>query len=102
MRRYYFVYILASKRNGTLYTGVTSNLAGRVWEHREKIFEGFTSKYGVTLLVYYEMHEDPSSAIKREKQVKRWRRAWKLELIEKDNPGWNDLYDNLLNVLPLS
>jgi putative endonuclease len=68
MRRYYFVYILASKRNGTLYIGVTSNLAGRVWEHREKLFEGFTAKYGVTLLVYFEMHDDPSSAIKREKQ----------------------------------
>lgn len=101
MRRYYFVYILASERNGTLYTGVTSALAQRVWEHREEIFEGFTKDYGVKMLVYYEIHENPRGAIKREKQIKRWRRAWKLRLIEKDNPRWVDLYDNLLNVLPM-
>jgi putative endonuclease len=100
--RHYFVYILASKRNGTLYTGVTGALNQRVWEHREEIFEGFTKRYGVKLLVYYEVHEDPSEAIKREKQIKRWRRAWKLRLIEKDNPQWADLYDNLLNELPIA
>ena len=99
--RYYFVYILASKRNGTLYTGVTGALNQRVWEHRAEIFEGFTKRYGVKQLVYYEIHEDPSSAIKREKQIKRWRRSWKLRLIEKDNPQWVDLYDNLLNELPI-
>ena len=102
MCRYYFVYILASKRNGTLYTGVTGALSQRVWEHREEIFEGFTKDYGVKMLVYYEIHEDPWNAIKREKQIKRWRREWKLRLIEKDNPRWLDLYDNLLNVLPMS
>ena len=99
--RYYFVYILASKRNGTLYTGVTGALNQRVWEHCAEIFEGFTKRYGVKQLVYYEIHEDPSSAIKREKQIKRWRRSWKLRLIEKDNPQWVDLYDNLLNELPI-
>ena len=91
MRRYYFVYILASKRNGTLYTGVTSGLAQRVWEHREELFDGFTKDYGVKMLVFYEIHEDPRSAIKREKQIKRWRRAWKLRLIEERNAHWNDL-----------
>jgi putative endonuclease len=99
--RYYFVYILASQRNGTLYTGVTGALSQRVWEHREELFEGFTKRYSVKLLVYYEIHEDPSSAIKREKQIKRWRREWKINLIEKDNPHWSDLYDNLMNELPL-
>src|SRR6185295_19452612 len=102
MRRYYCGYILASKRNGTLYTGVTSALAQRVWEHREELFEGFTKDYGVKMLVYYEIHDDPTIAIKREKQIKRWRRAWKLRMIEERNPHWNDLYDNLLNELPMS
>jgi putative endonuclease len=100
--RYYFVYILASHRNGTLYTGVTGALSKRVWEHREDLFEGFTKKYGVKMLVYYEIHEDPWSAISREKQIKRWRRDWKKNLIEKSNPHWNDLYDNLINELPFA
>jgi putative endonuclease len=102
MRRHYFVYILASQRNGTIYTGVTSALSERFYAHREEMFEGFTKKYGVKMLVYYEMHEDPMSAIKREKQLKRWRRLWKTRLIEERNPHWNDLYDNLLNELPFS
>jgi putative endonuclease len=85
------VYILASKRNGTLYVGVTSNLAKRVWEHREQLVEGFTRKYGVHELVYYEIHDDMISAITREKQIKKWNRAWKLKLIEKVNPNWRDL-----------
>jgi len=99
--RYYFVYILASDRNGTLYTGVTGALSHRVWEHREELFEGFTKTYGVKKLVYYEIHEDPHDAITREKRIKRWRREWKLNLIEKDNPKWEDLYDRLPNELPL-
>lgn len=99
--KYYFVYILASQRNGTLYTGVTSTLARRVWQHKEGLIEGFTKAHDVKLLVYYEAHEDPASAIKREKQIKRWRRGWKIRLIEKDNPRWIDLYDNLANELPI-
>jgi putative endonuclease len=87
------VYILASKRNGTLYTGVTSDLARRVWEHKSDLVEGFTQKYGVHMLVYYEWHDDMHSAITREKQIKKWNRTWKLRLIERENPGWRDLSD---------
>ncbi|MBY0273210.1 MAG: GIY-YIG nuclease family protein [Alphaproteobacteria bacterium] len=90
-----YVYILASRKNGTLYTGVTSNLIKRVYEHKEKVFGGFTAEYNVNLLVYYEMHEEISEAILREKRIKKWRRAWKLELIEKENPYWKDLYEQL-------
>jgi len=89
------VYILASRRNGTLYTGVTTSLVKRVWEHRNDIIEGFTKKYRVHLLVYYELHDDIISAITREKQIKKWNRAWKLELIEKQNPDWRDLWEEL-------
>ena len=88
----YFTYILASRRNGTLYTGVTGNLAGRVAEHREALREGFTRKYGVHILVWFEEFADVHDAILREKRIKKWRRAWKLELIEKSNPGWTDLF----------
>jgi len=87
---------MASKRNGTLYTGVTSNLAQRVWQHKPKMVEGFTEKYGVTMLVYYEIFEDAESAIIREKRIKKWRRAWKLQLIEKKNPDWKDLYKEII------
>ena len=80
------VYLLASKRNGTLYVGVTSDLVKRVWEHKDDLVEGFTSKYGVHLLVYYELHEDMLGAITREKRIKKWNRTWKLKLIERDNP----------------
>ncbi len=90
------VYILASKPNGTLYIGVTSDLAKRVWEHKNDSVEGFTKKYGVHRLVYYELHDDMPAAITREKQVKKWNRAWKLELIEKQNPGWNDLWEGII------
>jgi putative endonuclease len=90
------VYILANKRNGTLYIGVTSNLLKRVWEHRNDLVAGFTKRYNVHLLVYYELHEDMVSAITREKQLKKWNRAWKLELIEKQNPGWRDLWEGIL------
>ena len=87
-----YVYILASRRNGTLYIGVTSNLVQRVRDHKEGTLQGFTSRYGVTDLVYVETHPRISDAIRREKQLKTWRRAWKLELIERDNPEWRDLY----------
>lgn len=85
------VYILASKRNGTLYIGVTSNLHGRVWEHKNNVVEGFTKKYSVHMLVYYELHAYMATAIRREKQIKKWNRAWKLQLIEEKNPNWHDL-----------
>jgi putative endonuclease len=90
------VYILASKRNGTLYVGVTSNLQKRAWEHKNDLVEGFTKRYGVHRLVYYELHEDMTAAITREKQMKKWNRAWKLELIERQNPGWRDLWEGIL------
>ena len=85
------VYILASDRNGTIYVGVTSDLMARIYQHREKIVQGFTSRYGVTKLVRYELYGDMDSAIAREKQLKRWHREWKLNLIEQDNPDWHDL-----------
>ena len=87
------VYILANKRNGTLYVGVTSDLMRRIWEHKNGLIEGFTRRYGVHILVYAERHETMLAAIQREKQLKRWRRAWKIELIERSNPEWRDLYD---------
>jgi putative endonuclease len=90
------VYILASKRNGTLYVGVTSDLVKRSWEHRTKAVEGFTKKYDVHALVYFEMHENMISAITREKQLKKWQRAWKLRLIEERNPEWRDLWDEIV------
>ena len=90
------VYVLASKRNGTLYIGVTSDLRKRVWEHRNDVVDGFTTRYAVHRLVYYELHTDMASAIGREKQMKKWNRAWKLELIEKHNPRWQDLWEGIL------
>ena len=89
------VYILASDRNGTLYVGVTSDLARRISEHRTDVVDGFTKRYEVHRLVYIELHDTMSEAILREKQIKTWRRAWKLELIERGNPDWRDLYDDL-------
>jgi putative endonuclease len=91
MERQPAVYILASSQNGTLYIGVTSDLAKCVWEHKNDVLEGFTEKYGVHRLVYYETHVDMLSAITREKQLKKWNRAWKLELIEEKDPEWKDL-----------
>ena len=90
-----YVYLLASQRNGTLYIGVTSDLVKRVWQHREDQIEGFTKRYGVHRLVYYEVYDDIRDALIREKRLKKWNRAWKLELIEKDNPAWIDLYEQL-------
>ena len=92
----YYVYLLASKRNGTLYIGVTNDLVRRVWEHKNNVIEGFTLKYNVHMLVYYEITADVESAITREKQMKKWMRQWKIELIEKSNPEWKDLYYELV------
>ena len=89
------VYILASKPRGTLYVGVTSNLVQRVWQHKNDQVEGFTRKYGVHTLVYFEVHAEMASAIQREKQLKKWNRLWKIELIEKQNPTWRDLAPDL-------
>ena len=94
--RTYFVYMLASKPYGTLYIGVTNDLIRRVWEHRQSIIEGFTKKYGVKMLVWSEPHGDIHGAIAREKRLKRWRRDWKISLIEADNPRWADLYPGLV------
>jgi putative endonuclease len=90
------VYILSNKRNGVLYVGVTSDLLKRVWEHREGFVEGFTKKYGVHMLVHYEMCDNMLSAISREKQLKKWNRAWKLRLIEVRNPTWRDLWQDIV------
>jgi putative endonuclease len=86
---------MASRRNGTLYVGVTSNIAQRAWQHREGLTPGFTKKYRVKMLVYYEFHATMETAIRREKQIKEWHRAWKIELIETVNQGWRDLYPDL-------
>ena len=88
------VYLLASRRNGTLYTGVTSDLPGRIYQHRSGLIRGFTREYGVKLLVWFEQHETMDSAIIREKRIKKWNRAWKLQLIEAANPDWRDLAED--------
>ena len=90
-----YVYILASRKNGTLYIGVTSNLVQRIWQHKNKMVAGFTAKYGVDQLVYYEEYSDITIAISREKRLKTWIRTWKLKLIEKSNPDWEDLYSKI-------
>ncbi|PIS42442.1 MAG: hypothetical protein COT24_03665 [Candidatus Kerfeldbacteria bacterium CG08_land_8_20_14_0_20_40_16] len=94
--RTYYVYIMTSKRNGTLYIGVTSDLIRRVYEHKNNLLEGFTKRYKVHMLAYYEETNDINAALNREKQLKNWKRKWKLELIEKFNPNWADLYDKLI------
>jgi putative endonuclease len=91
----YFVYIMASKRHGTLYVGVTGNLAGRAYEHKEGVREGFTKRYGVHMLVWFEEYNIIHDAILREKRIKKWRRAWKIDLIEKMNPDWSDLFEQV-------
>jgi putative endonuclease len=91
-----FVCIMASKRNGTLYTGVTSDLLRRIWEHNNNLVDGFTKRYSVHRLVYFEEHQDMISAITREKQIKKWNRSWKIRLIEEMNPEWNDLYNTVI------
>jgi putative endonuclease len=92
----FYIYILSSKRNGTLYLGVTSDIIKRVYEHKAKLHKGFTTKYNVTQLVYYEIWGTTKEAFARETQMKGWKRIWKLELIEKKNPEWKDLYEKLI------
>lgn len=96
MKKYY-IYILASKKNGTLYIGMTNNLIRRIFEHKEKIIEGFTSKYSINKLVYYEEHSYVNDANIREKQMKEWKREWKINLIESLNKNWEDLYENMVS-----
>jgi putative endonuclease len=91
----FFVYILASRRNGTLYIGMTDDLVRRVWQHRTGLIAGFTKEYGVKALVWYELHETRESAFQRERRLKKWNRAWKLRLIERSNPQWRDLADEV-------
>ncbi len=95
MNKEYFVYILASRKNGTLYIGVTNDLLKRVYQHKEGVIPGFTKKYNVHNLVYYEKYSDIYSAIERERRMKKWHRQWKINLITSMNPAWNDLYDSL-------
>nr|WP_314543545.1 GIY-YIG nuclease family protein [uncultured Massilia sp.] len=95
MEKSSYVYILASGLNGTLYVGVTSDLVKRVWQHREGLAEGFTKRHDVKRLVWYEVHGDITEAIRREKQIKKWERSWKIELIQKTNPVWRDLYADI-------
>ena len=95
IKNQYYIYILANKRNGTLYIGVTSNLVKRVYEHKKNLVDGFTKKYNIHKLAYYEITSDIESSIRREKQLKKWNRKWKMNLIEKSNPEWIDLYYGL-------
>jgi len=92
----FYVYILASRRNGTIYVGMTDALAKRTWQHKNELIRGFTKQYGVKSLVWYEPHESRETAFTRERQIKKWNRSWKLQLIEKENPRWRDLWDDLL------
>jgi putative endonuclease len=96
MKKSPFVYIMASKRNGTLYTGASSDLVQRVWQHRQGLGDGFTSRHGVSRLVYFEAHGDMHAAITRERQIKEWKRRWKVELVEAMNPEWRDLWETII------
>jgi len=95
MNKIYFVYILASTKNGTVYVGITSDLKNRVWEHKQGKYEGFTKKYNVKNLVYYESYGEVGMAIYREKQLKKWKREWKIRIIEETNPSWRDLFNEI-------
>ena len=96
MEKVFWVYIMARRKEGTLYTGLTSDLVQRVWQHKNSVFKRYTSRYGVDRLVWFELHEEFDSACDREKKIKRWRRAWKYALIEERNPEWRDLYPDIL------
>jgi len=100
MERQPCVYILASSRNGTLYTGVTSDLIKRTWQHRKHLMDGFTKRYGVARLVWYELHVTMETAIRREKCIKKWNRAWKVRLIDETNPSWRDLWPDIIGQEP--
>jgi putative endonuclease len=91
----FYVYLLASRKHGTLYLGITNDLVRRVFEHKQKLLPGFSSRYGVHRLVWFEAYDDPTTAIAREKELKKWRRDWKIALIERDNPDWLDLYNGI-------
>jgi putative endonuclease len=91
----YYVYILASRKDGAAYIGVTNDLVRRIYEHRTKVVLGFTSRYNITRLVWFEIYDDPISAISREKELKKWKRSWKVQLIEAQNPGWDDLHESI-------
>jgi len=91
----YYIYILTSKKNGTLYIGLTNNLVRRIFEHKSGLIKGFTKKYSVNKLVYFENYSDINAAILREKRLKKWKRQWKIEMIQKENPEWEDLYEDL-------
>ena len=91
----YYVYILASRKDGAIYVGITNDIVRRIYEHRTKVIQGFTSKYNITRLVWFEIYDDPISAISREKELKKWKRVWKVQLIEAQNPQWNDLYESI-------
>jgi putative endonuclease len=93
----YYVYILASRKDGAIYAGVTNDIVRRIYEHRIEAVPGFTSKYNITRLVWFEIYDDPVSAISREKELKKWKRNWKTQLIEAQNPEWNDLYESICN-----
>jgi putative endonuclease len=95
MSKAFYVYMLSSERNGTIYTGVTSYLVQRTWQHKEKLVPGFSSTHGVSMLVWYEAHVSAETALTRERQLKKWRRAWKIRLIEEMNPYWRDLYSEI-------
>jgi putative endonuclease len=91
----YYVYILASRKDGAIYVGITNDIVRRIYEHRIKAVRGFTSKYNITRLVWFEIYDDPISAISREKELKKWKRAWKVQLVDAQNPQWNDLYESI-------
>jgi len=91
----FYVYLLASRKQGTLYLGVTKDIVRRTYQHKEKLLPGFTSRYDIRRLVWFEIYDDPTNAIAREKEIKKWRRAWKIDLIEKENPDWKDLYSEI-------
>ena len=91
----FYVYLLASRKQGTLYIGVTNDLVRRIYQHKEKLLPGFTSRYDVRRLVWFEAYDDPTNAIEREKEIKKWRRSWKIDLIAKENPEWKDLYPDI-------
>lgn len=95
MSKNYYVYLLANKKNGTLYIGSTDNLVKRVWQHKNKVIKGFTEKYDVNMLVYFETTENAYSGATRERQLKKWKREWKIQLIEENNPEWKDLYQEI-------
>ena len=95
MQKLGYVYILTNQKNGTLYIGMTTDLVRRIYEHKNKLVDGFSKKYDLTKLVYFEEYQEYSAAIKREKRLKEWQRQWKIDLIEKDNPNWDDLYEKI-------